>query len=493
MEQDTISKLTLPNDPALIAHAFLDTLKRSLRFWRDDFIGWNGRHYEAINDKVMEATLAQFMNDAVNKEGTKFVTSTKIVKEVLHQVAWAPGIMLPPTREDRTDPRGNPITLIPCRNGALDINTDEVYPHSPDNLIFNTLQFDYNPNTEQEPTEFLKFVHSLWPDDDGSEGGEIACLQEMIGYLLSGDGSLQKIFVFVGKKRSGKGTIAKVINALVGDENCVGVNTKSFKDQFGMASMIGKPVCIMPDVRNHTRGMTGALTEQFLTISGQDKVAIDRKYKSQWVGILPTRIVVISNVIPHIPDTSGVIASRFVPLAFDVSFANREDTTLFSNKLLPEMPQILNWAIEGLKRLRARGHFIITARAKEMLRKIEIAAAPHLDFLGDNIIVDPDGVCVKETAYDKYVIWADTHGHRACAYNQFLNHVEEHYGKLETVQSRKDNRKRGWKGIRLADYADRTPPCAADKFANERRKGDAAEFADDYDAKPEYDDHPLRR
>ena len=39
------------------------------------------------------------------------------------------------------------------------------------------------------------------------------------------------------------------------------------------------------------------------------------------------------------------------------SFAGREDLTLKA-RLAAELPRILNWAITGWKRLRARGHFV---------------------------------------------------------------------------------------------------------------------------------------
>lgn len=39
-------------------------------------------------------------------------------------------------------------------------------------------------------------------------------LQEMFGYLLSGDTSAQKMFMLVGPKRGGKGTIGRVLHSV---------------------------------------------------------------------------------------------------------------------------------------------------------------------------------------------------------------------------------------------------------------------------------------
>jgi putative DNA primase/helicase len=440
----------LPTDPTHIAAAFLNENPRPLRYWREDFIVWNGRHYKVLDKDSMDAALAQFMNGSVNQKGEKFRTSKKIVGEVKSQIMWMPGVLLPTDREDRSDPHGKPIDLIPCRNGLLDLKSGELLPHSPDYLIFNTVEYNYDP-TLLEPQEWTKFVQSMWPDDDGSEGGSIACLQEIMGLLLSGDGSMQKIFLFIGPPRCGKGTLQHALIKLIGKEHCAGVNSKAFSENFGLQDMIGKAIGFLPDQRSGRNG--GAMTESLLQISGQDPVSINRKNKSHWMGVLPTRIVILTNDIPHLPDSSGVIATRFVPLVFEESFLGREDHELF-NKLVPEMAQIMNWALEGLRRLRARGQFIITAQAEEMMQKIQTASAPHLEFFSENLIEDPIGVVVKTTVYEMYVDWCKVRGHKPCSHTIFCPRVERAFNLSSSHPRIGGKRERVWLGIRFQDCAD---------------------------------------
>ena len=56
----------------------------------------------------------------------------------------------------------------------------------------------------------------------------------------------------------------------------------------------------------------------------------------------------------------GAIASRFVPLKMTESFLGREDVDL-KDKLRAELAQILNWGLQGLRRLNKRGKFIQSA------------------------------------------------------------------------------------------------------------------------------------
>src|SRR5262249_48912864 len=75
------------------------------------------------------------------------------------------------------------------------------------------LDFDFNLDADP-PAEWFKFLGSLWPDDPES----ITTLQEWFGYCLLPDTSQHKILMMIGPKRSGRGTIARVMRELIGRE-----------------------------------------------------------------------------------------------------------------------------------------------------------------------------------------------------------------------------------------------------------------------------------
>jgi putative DNA primase/helicase len=65
---------------------------------------------------------------------------------------------------------------------------------------------------------------------------------------------------------------------------------------------------------------------------------------------------VVAYEVPAFHDPSGALKRRLIVLRTKQSFFGNEDIHL-TNKLLKELPGILNWSIEGLKRLWSRGHF----------------------------------------------------------------------------------------------------------------------------------------
>ena len=96
--------------------------------------------------------------------------------------------------------------------------------------------------------------------------------------MLSADTSQQKMLLIVGPKRSGKGTIGRVLQALLGHSNVVGPTLASLQTNFGLAPLIGKPLAIISDARLGGRSDQASIAERLLSISGEDAVTIDRKF-----------------------------------------------------------------------------------------------------------------------------------------------------------------------------------------------------------------------
>jgi putative DNA primase/helicase len=107
----------------------------------------------------------------------------------------------------------------------------------------------------------------------------------------------------------------------------------SLGGEFGLAPLIGKPLAVFSDARFAGRDAS-IVVERLLSISGEDNLTVNRKYRDQWTGKLPTRLHVISNELPKLGDASTAI----------------EDVSL-EPALHAELAGILNWALGGLQRL----------------------------------------------------------------------------------------------------------------------------------------------
>lgn len=344
----------------------------------------------------------------------------------------------------------DPLDILPCSNGLLHLPTRELIAPSPRFFTKNGLEFAFD-DTAPAPEHFLGFLNDLWPNDPESQD----CLQEWLGYLLSSRTHLQKILMLVGPKRSGKGTIGRIIRRLVGDRNVCAPTLANMGQQFGLSTLIGKTVAIVGDARIGGRTDTAVVTERLLSISGEDALSVPRKFLDDWTVQLRTRFVIMTNELPRIEDASGALASRFVVITLRKSFYGHEDHGLF-DRFVPEMPGILNWALEGYARLRARGHMVQPAAADGLIRDLEDLGSPTKEFLRECCEIGPGFEVSHQAIYDKWRSWCLTVGREHPGTIQTLGrNLRAAVPELDdTTRRESGGRSRYYVGIRLKDGDD---------------------------------------
>ncbi len=231
------------------------------------------------------------------------------VQLALQSMTFLPGNIDPPFWIDGAGPfPANEV--LPMRNALVhlpgvvtgDMADPTRFVIEPTPRFFSTYALDFDFNLDADPpAELIKFLVSVWPNDPES----INALQEWVGYCLLPDTRQQKIGMFIGPMRSGRGTIARLMSALIGPENVAGPRLSALATNFGLEPLVGKPLAIIGDARLSGRTDTGAIVEAMLSISGEDTVTIDRKHRAPWTGKLPTRLMLLSNELPRLPDQSG--------------------------------------------------------------------------------------------------------------------------------------------------------------------------------------------
>jgi putative DNA primase/helicase len=294
--------------------------------------------------------------------------------------------------------------IVACANDLVHVPTRTLYPHTPTYYTHHAVPFAFVPNAP-EPKRWQTFLADLWGDDVET----IRTLQEVFGYLVSGDTRQQKLFLIVGPKRSGKGTIARVLTAMLGRHHVAGPTLAGLGTNFGLSPMIGKPVAIISDARLSSSDNTSIVTERLLSISGEDTLTVDRKYREPWTGQLPARIVILSNELPRLADSSGALASRFVMLIMTRSFYGRENPDLTA-ELCTELPAIFNWALDGLEHLRERGRFQQPAASEDAIRELEDLSSPMGAFVRDRCKVGPVHEVSCDSLYQAWRQWCQDHG-----------------------------------------------------------------------------------
>ncbi len=409
--------LVLDRDaPLAIARDFLERRHtvgglQTLHDFQGDIYAWDGAGWHPVEEAGMRASLYAYLDGAkveTSKGLADFKPDQRIVGAVLDALRAATFLPAetetPSWTEYGADCCPPPAEIAPTRSGLLHLPTMELLDPTPAFWCQAPLSAPWLPDAPP-PAAFLRFLTDLWPADQQS----IDCLQEMFGLLLTPDTRHQKIFLICGPRRSGKGTIARILTALLGATAVAAPTLASLGTQFGLAPLIGKTLAVIADARMGAKTDQQAVAERMLSISGEDALTVDRKYSNAWTGRLQVRFILATNELPRIADASGALASRFLVLKLERSFLGAEDTGL-TPRLLAELPSILRWAVDGWHRLQARGHFLQPDSAADAAATIEELGSPISAFLAEECTVGPGCEVVAAHLFERWRGWCERQG-----------------------------------------------------------------------------------
>jgi putative DNA primase/helicase len=432
------------DDPHRLARLYYDDLRvknqPALRYWREEYHRWERAAYRVVQDKEIRADLTgrikrefdrlnlqelhdwQRRREADHGDGegggrkqeppeAKPVTARLLgdAMQALNHLSLLPGSTEPPAWLSGDEPFAA-AEVLACRNALVHlpsfVEKRDPYEVPPTPRFFspNALDYDFADNAPP-PAAWLEFLGKLWPDD----GQAIDALQEWFGYSLLPDTSQQKILFVVGPKRSGKGTIARVLLQLVGKDNTTSPTLAGLGTNFGLSPLLSKSLAIISDARLSGRTDIAVVVERLLSISGEDAQTVDRKHMRQVTTKLPVRFVIMTNELPRLNDPSGALVGRLVVLPLTRSWYGVEDTRL-TDKLLAELPGILLWAIAGWQRLRQRGHFEPPESGRKLVRDMEDLASPIGVFLRECCELGPGYMVPVRDLWTRWASWCEAQG-----------------------------------------------------------------------------------
>ncbi|ESX15947.1 phage/plasmid primase, P4 family [Mesorhizobium sp. LSJC264A00] len=397
-------------NPLFSASEFIRLRRPNLMHTNGEWLDHNGSSYNEVEKATVESECYRFLATAVEEDANGNRKRFSVTRNPVADVVAALEATAHKERDRYRPPcwlrgDGPPAgEILACANGLVHLPSGVLLPPTPDFYTRNALGFGYEPEAPA-PTRWLGLLSEYWPNSPEARD----TLQEMMGYLLVPDTSLHKIFLFMGPPRSGKSTIAQVIGHLVGQENICGPNASSLSHPFGLEPLIGKQLAILGDMRIGSKTDQAAIAENLLRVSGGDMVTIHRKYKPAWNGPLPTRFLILSNELPHLADASTALANRYLPLVFFKSYLGREDPDLLV-QLLAELPGILNWSIEGWRRLKERGRFELPPESKEVLGSLIDLGSPVTAFVEEQCELHPEASVNKNELFQSWRAYCDQRG-----------------------------------------------------------------------------------
>lgn len=337
--------------------------------------------------------------------------------------------------KDFDDFNRNPY-LVNVRNGLLDIRNMSFKEHTPSYLSTVQLNVEYNPQVDCP--QFKKFLNEVL------DCKLIPLVQEIVGYLLTTNTASQKAFVFWGPARTGKSTLLWVVEyLLLGKKNVSNIPWQEIGDKFKTAELLGKLANVFSDLPSKSIDDTGI----FKVVTGEDYLMAEKKNKNPFKFKPFARLVFSCNELPrnYVDRTEGFYR-RLIIVPFSRQIEKSKIDKSLKYKFQREKEGILNWALEGLKRLYENNfEFSENELTDGVKKEYKRENNNVISFVEECCELDGLFSCSRIEIYEAYKEFCVEAGLKALSQIKFNKELE---GNFNITRSR-SGKLRSWNGVRI--------------------------------------------
>jgi len=210
----------------------------------------------------------------------------------------------------------------------------------------------------------------------------------LFGYCLWRKYPYQVAFLLIGSGSNGRSTLLAVLEAILGKENISSETLQNLcHNRFSTAELYHKFVNICGDIPSKKIEDAGA----FKMLTGGDLISAQRKHKNPFNFINYAKLTFLANKVPYSYDDSDAYYRRWILIFFPVRFGielgdSPADKQILEKLTTPEeLSGILNWSLEGLRRLNKQKGFTKRLTIKETREYMERLVSPLSAFIQDKI------------------------------------------------------------------------------------------------------------
>lgn len=244
--------------------------------------------------------------------------------------------------------------LFNCQNGTLNLQTMEFREHRPDDFLTMVSGIAYDPNAVCP--RWNSFISEVMCNDS-----ELASyLQRALGYALTGDTSLECMFILYGAtSRNGKGTTMETFLKIMGDYGKTS-NPEMLSTKFGNTNASGpsEEIARLAGIRfvnisepEKKITFNAALVKR---LTGNDTINARYLHENSFDFRPVFKIFINTNYLPNVSDMTLFDSGRLKIIPFKRHFEEAEQDkglkALFAEE--ENLSGIFNWCLEGYKEFR---------------------------------------------------------------------------------------------------------------------------------------------
>lgn len=284
---------------------------------------------------------------------------------------------------------------IAFKNGIYDVAHDEMIEPTPEIVITNRIEWNYNPDAYEELGDST--LNKLACGDPEIR----ALLEECIGYCMYRRNELGKAFILTGDKSNGKSTFLDVVKCILGEENISALDLKELGDRFSTAMLFGKLANIGDDIGDDF--LQGSEVAIFKKVVTGDRIKAERKGQDPFEFNPYVKLLFSANDIPRMKDKTGAVLRRLVIIPFNATFSKDDPDyrPFIKYDLIKEesIEYFINLGIQGLKRILINCDFTKSDKVQMQIDGYEEENNPIVAFLAE---CDIEMEIINEPTNDVY-------------------------------------------------------------------------------------------
>ncbi|MEG1619793.1 MAG: phage/plasmid primase, P4 family [Eubacterium sp.] len=311
-------------------------------------------------------------------------------------------------------------SLIAFRNGVYDLASGELKPFSPDYIITNKINWDYNENAYSELVD--KTLNKLACNDDQIR----ALLEEVIGYCFFRRNELGKAFILIGDKSNGKSTFLDMVRTTLGEDNISSLDLKELNGRFSTVMMVNKLANIGDDIDDNWISDSSI----FKKIVTGDRISCEQKGVPKFEFNPYCKLLFSANEIPRMRDKTGAIMRRLIIIPFNATFS--KDDPEFHPYIKHDLRKqscieyLIRISIEGLKRILKNKTFTKSNKVEQELAEYDYVNNPIIGFVQD---LEENKLENEPTSklYEEYISYCIRNGLQSLSQMQFSKDICKKY------------------------------------------------------------------
>lgn len=316
-----------------------------------------------------------------------------------------------------------PSYWICFKNGMYDAKNQKLLPHSPEYKAINQIPHRYEPSAKYEGIRTENYLNFICEEQDSRE-----MLLQFIGYSLTKDVGQQKFLVLNGEGGTGKSTVIRLIEALIGSKNISNISLTDLQQRFASYGLMGKLLNSCADLEIQALEDTSIIKK----ILGEDTLRGEQKGRDAVSFKSYAKLIFSTNELPLVKSekTNGfyrrllVLTMNKVPL--------QKNPNLFQ-ELLQEIDYLLHLSVEALERMYKQGIITVSEASNKAVMQLRADSDTTEAFLQECCANCDAGRIERTELYKKYNEFCEDTDRQSLTKNNFYKSLRvKGYSEIKT-------------------------------------------------------------